>query len=261
VFLGSVPLLLRFFLQRRKEGETNKLTKRRNTEHGTRNTETRKHGVFQREEGRPTKGALVSEGFFSASRCTCGVSRSNDPMSSVQLVLFYSQYDELSQQLIQRLSRTHLVRDMDFVCIDAQVRDAQGQVYVVLAEQHRVPLPPMIQRVPSLMELSSTTCRVLVGADIPAYLQPRLEQHVRMATQEYMEPRTFQDGFQTCGGGTGVVSESYSSFSKPSAPVADTKLREEDVSMDVLMQRRRAELADLQPDPPFGHPPPPQRSE
>ena len=74
-------------------------------------------------------------------------------------------------------------------------------------------MPENVTRVPALLLLNQNY-RVIYGDDIYKHLKPQVQQQVKEATKNNMEPVNFQDGFGAFGAfggfGAGVVSDSYS---------------------------------------------------
>jgi hypothetical protein len=65
------------------------------------------------------------------------------------MICYYSNYCDPSKQLLQKISKTKLQRDIHFLCIDRRKRDSKGNTFLVL-DKEQVLLPPSITRVPAL---------------------------------------------------------------------------------------------------------------
>ena len=106
--------------------------------------------------------------------------------------------------------KTQNSKDIHFICIDKRVKDAGGKVYILLQNGQKIIMPENVTRVPALLLLNQNY-KVIYGDDIYTHLRPQVQQQVKEATKNNMEPVNFQDGFGAFGGfGAGVVSDSYS---------------------------------------------------
>lgn len=125
-------------------------------------------------------------------------------------ILYYSNYCEPSKKLLQTVMKTQNSKDIHFICIDKRVRDSNGKVYIVLQTGQKIIMPENVTRVPALLLLNQNY-KVIYGDDIYKHLKPQVQQQVREATKNNMEPINFQDGFSSFSGfGGGVVSDNYS---------------------------------------------------
>jgi len=129
-------------------------------------------------------------------------------------ILYYSNYCEPSKKLLQTVMKTQNSKDIHFICIDKRVRDSNGKVYIVLQTGQKIIMPENVTRVPALLLLNQNY-KVIYGDDIYKHLKPQVQQQVREATKNNMEPINFQDGFSSFSGfGGGVVSDNYSFLDK-----------------------------------------------
>ena len=125
-------------------------------------------------------------------------------------ILYYSNYCEPSKKLLQTVMKTQNSKDIHFICIDKRERDSAGKVYIILKNGQKIIMPENVTRVPALLLLNQNY-KVIYGDEIYTHLRPQVQQQVREATKNNMEPINFQDGFGAFGGfGGGVVSDSYS---------------------------------------------------
>ena len=85
------------------------------------------------------------------------------------MICYYSNYCDPSKQLLQKISKTKLQRDIHFLCIDRRKRDSKGNTFLVL-DKEQVLLPPSITKVPALYLIESK--KVLFGDDISQFLLP-----------------------------------------------------------------------------------------
>ena len=123
-------------------------------------------------------------------------------------ILYYSKYCEVSKKYLQLLSKSNAQKDIHFICIDKRVKDSNGKIFIVLQNGQQIIMPENVTRVPALLLLNQNY-KVIYGDDIYTHLRPQTQQQVIKATQNNMEPITFQDGFGGFGFG-GIVSDNYS---------------------------------------------------
>ena len=125
-------------------------------------------------------------------------------------ILYYSNYCEPSKKILQTVTKTQNAKDIHFICIDKRVKDSNGKVYIVLQNGQKIIMPENVTRVPALLLLNQNY-RVIYGDDIYTHLKPQVQQQVKEATKNNMEPVNFQDGFGSFSGfGGGIVSDNYS---------------------------------------------------
>jgi hypothetical protein len=125
-------------------------------------------------------------------------------------ILYYSNFCEPSKKLLQTVSKTQNTKEIHFICIDKRVKDANGKVFIILQNGQKIVMPENVTRVPALLLLNQNY-KVIYGDDIYRHLRPQVQQQVKQATKNNMEPVTYQDGFGAFSGfGAGVVSDNYS---------------------------------------------------
>jgi hypothetical protein len=193
-------------------------------------------------------------------------------------ILYYSNFCEPSKKLLQTVSKTQNVNNMHFVCIDKRVKDSNGKVFIVLQTGQQLLMPENVTRVPALLLLNQNY-KVIYGDDIYTHLRPQVNQEIKQATKNNMEPITYQDGFSSFGGFSGgIVSDNYSfldqndgelsvkgngglrqmhnyvtlsesnnlSMSLPKDDVEyNNKLKEGETSMEAIQRRRDEELGNI----------------
>lgn len=121
-------------------------------------------------------------------------------------ILYYSNQCAHSRKLLQHLSKTHVGKEMHFICIDKRTKpDQNGNIYVILENSQKIVLPKNVKKVPALLLLGDNG-KVLYGDDIYTYIRPIEQQETKVATQNNMEPVAFMFG----GGGSIVSSDTYS---------------------------------------------------
>jgi hypothetical protein len=119
-------------------------------------------------------------------------------------ILYYSNNCEPSKKLLQNISKTECSKDIHFMCIDRRVKDANGQIFIVLQNGQKIVMPPNVTQVPALLLLNQNY-KVIYGDDIYQHLRPKQQVQVKQATQNNMEPLAF-----AFGGGSSIVSDHYS---------------------------------------------------
>lgn len=111
-------------------------------------------------------------------------------------VLYYSEYCQHCNSIIQSLSQTNLNHQIHFVKIDKRIVE-DNTVKILLDNGNSVPLPPNIKRVPSLLYNNNNQVNFLVGNDIKNYIFEMLNAQKEKNTDNNLEPESFM--FQTCG--------------------------------------------------------------
>lgn len=87
-------------------------------------------------------------------------------------ILYYSNYCNHSQKLIQYISKHNLIDKLSCVCIDNRSRDSQNNNIIILLENgSKVYLPPSIQSVPTILRKSKNHTLVLGYEQIVSFLQ------------------------------------------------------------------------------------------
>ena len=130
-------------------------------------------------------------------------------------ILYYSNFCQHSNNIIQVLSKSSIKNDIHFICIDKRERTQDGKVALLLENNQKVILPDMVTRVPALLLLKDNY-KVIFGDEILQHLQPRQETLTEQATELQMEPAAYSlggSGGGGAGGGSllsGVVSDQFS---------------------------------------------------
>jgi hypothetical protein len=119
-------------------------------------------------------------------------------------ILYYSNFCEHSKKLLQLLSKTHVSKDIHFLCIDRRVKESDGKIYLLLENGQKIVMPETVTKVPALLLLKENY-KVLYGDLIYEYMKPMQEVAVKQATQNNMEPMAF-----SLGGGSTIQSDQYS---------------------------------------------------
>jgi len=125
-------------------------------------------------------------------------------------ILYYSNFCEPSKKLLQAVSKTQNINNIHFICIDKRVKDSNGKVFIILQTGQKLLMPENITRVPALLLLNQNY-KVIYGDEIYKHLRPQVQQEIKKATKNNMEPLNFQDGFGAFSGfNGGIVSDNYS---------------------------------------------------
>jgi hypothetical protein len=192
-------------------------------------------------------------------------------------ILYYSNFCAPSKKLLQVVSKTQNVKDIHFVCIDNRVKDPSGKIFIVLPTGQKLLMPENVTSVPALLLLNQNY-KVIYGDHIYAHLKPQVTQQIKQATQNNMEPITFQDGFNNFGGfNGGIASDNYSFLDQsdselgvkgdgglrqmhnyvtlndsmkfnikvPEDEVEYNKIKEGDISVESLQRKRTEELTNM----------------
>ena len=125
-------------------------------------------------------------------------------------ILYYSNYCEPSKKLLQAVTKSQNAKDIHFICIDKRTKDPNGKTYIILENSQKIIMPENVTRVPALLLLNQNN-KVIYGDEIYQHLKPQVQQEIKQATKNNMEPINFQDGFSAFSGfGGGIVSDNYS---------------------------------------------------
>ena len=120
-------------------------------------------------------------------------------------ILYYSNFCDHSKKLLQNISKSSLIDDIHFICIDKRIKEKDGKIYIILENGQKLIMPDNVDKVPALLLLSNFN--VLYGEDIYNYAKPKQTQMVSQATMNNMEPIAY-----CLGGGAygGIVSDNFS---------------------------------------------------
>jgi hypothetical protein len=125
-------------------------------------------------------------------------------------ILYYSNFCEPSKKLLQTVTKTQNTSNIHFICIDKRVKEPNGKIYIILQNGQKILMPENVTRVPALLLLNQNY-KVIYGDDIYKHLRPQMNEQVKQATKNNMEPVNYQDGFGSFGGFSGgIVSDNYS---------------------------------------------------
>ena len=125
-------------------------------------------------------------------------------------ILYYSNYCKHSQKVVQFLAKNNLTTKLNFICIDKRKRDPNtNQTYIELENGKTVSLPPNIHNVPSLL-LVKQNYRVVLGDEIIAMFQPKVQEENNHATQREGEPSGYY--LPSSNSGMNIVSEQFTYY-------------------------------------------------
>jgi hypothetical protein len=97
-------------------------------------------------------------------------------------VLYYSNYCEHSKSLLQKLSTSHIKKDIHFLCVDNRIQ-RNGKNYIQLQNGKLIVIPPAVQRVPSLI-LINQGYSIMEGEDIQNHLVRREKEIMGFSQME-----------------------------------------------------------------------------
>ena len=125
-------------------------------------------------------------------------------------ILYYSNYCKHSQNIVQFLTKSDLIKEIHAFCIDKRFRDPKtNQIMIQLENGKAVLLPPNIQSVPALL-CTSQNYKLVLGDDIIKYFEPAMKE--KLSSSNFGEPTAFSLGQMSGSGGSNVVSEQYTDF-------------------------------------------------
>ena len=132
--------------------------------------------------------------------------KSNLNNTNTKHLLFFSQYCNHSKSLLNELNTKNVLNKVELICIDNRfIKD--NITYIVLPNQQNMPLPPMIQSVPTLCILPNH--EILKGMQILHYFVPISKSLDEERSNINLEPNPFSIQKETTGS-FGVSSDSFS---------------------------------------------------
>ena len=122
--------------------------------------------------------------------------------------LFYSKFCQHSKSILDKIRKSCQEGEFDYVCIDNRYVKENITYINLLGGRQAMPLPPMINRVPSMLLVPNY--EVLVGDQILDYISPKAktvsEEETNMMN---IDPNPFSLNNDLTGG-FGVASDSFS---------------------------------------------------
>ena len=119
-------------------------------------------------------------------------------------IIYYSNFCNNCKELLNIITKTDLVKDIHFICIDKR-NQKNGKTYVILETNQEVVLPNNITSVPALLILHDNF-KTYFGEDILEYLKPIQKDQIDTATNFEGEP----DAYAISNSLSGVTSDNYS---------------------------------------------------
>jgi hypothetical protein len=124
-------------------------------------------------------------------------------------ILYYSNYCQYSQQVIQFLVKNNLADKVNCICIDKRSRDVNNnQTYITLETGQKIVLPPNVHSVPALLQVKNNYS-VILGPDIIEYYKPRAAEKTEQAT---MGDEPVGVLLSSSSAGVNIVSEQYTMY-------------------------------------------------
>ena len=124
-------------------------------------------------------------------------------------ILYYSNYCENSNKILEILSKSKVKDDIHFICIDKRIQK-NNNIYITLNNGQEILLPPKVVGVPALLLLNRGH-KILFGNEILNHLRPELdlEQSNNKTINNNDEPMSFSIS-RCLSSGFGVTSDEYS---------------------------------------------------
>lgn len=119
-------------------------------------------------------------------------------------LLYYSNYCTNSNNILAKLSKSSVKKDIHFICIDKRYK-RDNKTYIVLENNDSIILPENITSVPALLLLNNNF-KILYGNEILSYLNPIEETNNQISTNFNGEPTSFMFNSNS----SHIVSDNYS---------------------------------------------------
>ena len=125
-------------------------------------------------------------------------------------ILYYSNYCERCQTLLQKLSKSTKKKDIHFVSIDNRVKE-NNKIYILLENGKKIVLPSNVNKVPALLLLNKQN-EVVFGDGIYEILQPDFyqESHNNHSQQQFQQQASEEPMAFSLNGNNFVMSDNYS---------------------------------------------------
>ncbi len=121
-------------------------------------------------------------------------------------LLFFSHYCPHSKSLLEELNKRNKLEHVELICIDNRFTK-DNIIYITLQQNQNMPLPPMINSVPTLCILPNH--EILKGGQIKHYFLPITKTLEEEKIKINQEPNSFDIGQET-NGMFGVSSDHFS---------------------------------------------------
>lgn len=133
-------------------------------------------------------------------------SKKNMNVNEIKHLLFYSTFCKYSSELLEHMKKNNFLEKIDLICIDSRFIN-DNITYISLPNNQSMPLPPMINSVPTLCILPNH--EILTGKKILNYFQPISKNIQDERNKINLEPNPFSLDKETIGS-YGVSSDNFS---------------------------------------------------
>jgi len=124
--------------------------------------------------------------------------------------LYYSNYCKHSKNILDFLSKSGLVDEINCICIDKRKLNTNtNQVFIYLDDGKQVLMPPNLSSVPALLLINKGYSLVL-GNDIIKHYEPEVKKQLESATFGDGEPSSYS--LKSSSGGSNIVSEQFTFY-------------------------------------------------
>jgi hypothetical protein len=146
--------------------------------------------------------------------------------------LYYSNHCRHCVKLLGYITRNNLIDSINCVSVDKRVRDTQtNTLYVQLENGRKVPVPPNVHSVPSLIQVKRNYT-VIMGDDIVNYLQTMVTPDKKMA----MNHETIRNGepvgttISNFSHSDNIQSDQYTTYDLTPAQLSVNNVESRDIS-------------------------------
>ena len=125
-------------------------------------------------------------------------------------ILYYSNYCQHSQKIVNTLVKGNMKDKISFICIDKRFQDpTTKRTYITLEDSKKVLLPPNVHSVPTLL-LGTQNYRSIMGDDILKHYHGDMKKKSVTFSKQVSEPSGFKLGGSI--GGVNIISEKYTMY-------------------------------------------------
>ena len=61
-------------------------------------------------------------------------------------ILYYSNFCDHSKKLLQTITKTSLIDDIHFICIDKRIKEKDGKIYIILENGQKLIMPENVDK-------------------------------------------------------------------------------------------------------------------